>query len=283
MTAEKFMLNPFSDEPGARLYKTGDLVRYRADGNIEFLGRVDQQVKVRGFRIELGEIESMLRQHPAVREGVVLAREDVSGDKRLVAYVVPNNGRQTKTDETPGQASSTVAQPASLVGEMKGFLKQHLPEYMLPSIFVVLDALPLSPSGKVDRRALPAPDSARPDLERAYAAPRTPTEETLAAICAELLAIDQVGIYDNFFDLGGHSLLATQFISRLRDSFHVELALRSLFETPTVAELARKIDEALPSQPKDMDKIAEMLKRLDQLSEADVRTMLEATGHRQAE
>jgi acyl carrier protein len=193
-------------------------VRYRPDGNIEFLGRIDQQVKVRGFRIELGEIEAVLRQIPTLREGVVVA-----SDNRLIAYVVPNE------------------QPVPVVAELKGLLRQQLPEYMVPSIFVMLDGLPLSPSGKVDRRALPAPDGVRSDLDREYVAPRTPTEETLATLCAKLLGIGKVGVHDNFFDLGGHSLLATQFISRLRDALNVELPLRSLFEHPTIAELATAV------------------------------------------
>jgi len=231
LTAEKFIRNPFSDEPGERLYKTGDLVRYRADGNIEFLGRIDHQVKVRGFRIELGEIEAVLGQHPGVQDGVVVVREDVPGDKRLVAYVVP---AEPALSEAEGE-------PAPAVGELRNFLRKTLPEYMVPSAFVVLEALPLSPSGKVDRRALPAPEGIRPELEREYVAPRNETEEKLAAMCAELLGVDRVGVYDSFFDLGGHSLLATQFISRVRDAFQVELPLRSLFEHPTVDELAEEI------------------------------------------
>ena len=223
LTTDKFIPNPFSNEPEARLYKTGDLVRYRVDGNIEFLGRIDHQVKVRGFRIELGEIEAVLGQHPDVQNGVVVAREDIPGDKRLVAYVVPE-------DET-----------APSVEELRSFLRQTLPEYMVPSAFVTLEAMPLSPSGKVDRRALPAPEGIRPELEREYVAPRNETEEKLAAMCAELLGVDRVGVYDSFFDLGGHSLLATQFISRVRDAFQVELPLRSLFEHPTVDELAEEI------------------------------------------
>jgi amino acid adenylation domain-containing protein len=225
LTAEKFIPNPFSREPGARLYKSGDLARYLPDGKIEFLGRADDQVKVRGFRVEPGEVEAMLDQHPAVRQSVVLAREDVPGGKRLVAYVVPNQ-QQTPT-----------------LSNLRSFLKQKLPDYMVPSAFVLLDALPLTPNGKLDRAALPVPDQARPG-QGPFVAPRTPTEEVLAGIWAEVLGLEQLGIHDDFFELGGHSLLATQVISRLRASFLVELPLRCLFETPTVAGLARSVEQA---------------------------------------
>jgi amino acid adenylation domain-containing protein len=224
LTAERFTPHPFSQEPGARLYKTGDLARYLPDGHLEFLGRIDHQVKVRGFRIELGEIEAALGHHPAVQEAVVLVREDVPGDKRLVAYLVADQ------ELSPS--------------EWRGFLKGRLPEYMVPAAFVRLKSVPLTPNGKVDRRALPAPDRARPELERAYVAPRTPIEEKLSEIVAQLLRIERVGIEDNFFELGGHSLLATQFMSRLRNAFQVELPLRSIFEGPTVAELARAVEKA---------------------------------------
>jgi amino acid adenylation domain-containing protein len=222
LTAEKFIPDPFSAEPGARMYKTGDLARYLPDGNIEFLGRGDLQVKIRGFRIELGEIEAALGQHPAVRKTVVLARQDAPGEKRLVAYVV---------------AESTA-------DELRRFLKDKLPDHMVPAVFVLLDALPLLPNGKIDRRALPAPDRTRPELDKAFVAPRTPTEELLAEIWAQVLDIERVGIHDNFFDLGGHSLLATQTVSRVRDAFHVDIPLRRLFEVPTVAGLAESIEVA---------------------------------------
>ena len=218
LTAEKFIPNPFSEDPGSRLYKTGDLARYLADGNIEFLGRIDTQVKIRGFRIELGEIEAVLMQHRAVGEAVVIAREDARGDKTLVAYVVNHE------DVPPS--------------ELRSFLKGKLPEYMLPSAIVVLDRLPLSPNGKLDRKALPAPEYRS---EEAFVAPRTPNEQTLAAIWAEVLKLEKIGIHDNFFDLGGHSLLATQLISRIRDAFQIELPLRALFESPTVAGLSLAI------------------------------------------
>jgi amino acid adenylation domain-containing protein len=222
LTAEKFIPDPFSAEPGARMYKTGDLARYLPDGNIEFLGRGDHQVKIRGFRIELGEIEAALGQHPAVRKAVVLAREDAPGEKRLVAYVV---------------AESTA-------DELRRFLKDKLPDQMVPAVFVLLDTLPLLSNGKIDRRALPAPDRTRPELDKTFMAPRTPTEELLAEIWAQVLDLERVGILDNFFDLGGHSLLATQAVSRMRDAFQVDIPLRRLFEVPTVAGLAESIEAA---------------------------------------
>jgi amino acid adenylation domain-containing protein len=220
LTAEKFIPDPFSAEPGSRLYKTGDLARYLPDGNIEFLGRGDDQVKIRGFRIELGEIEAALGLHPTVRHVAVVAREDVPGEKRLVAYVV---------------AESTA-------DELRQFLKDKLPDHMAPAIFVLLDALPLLPNGKINRQALPAPDRTRPELDNAFMAPRTPTEELMAAIWAQVLNIERVGVHDNFFDLGGHSLLATQAVSRMREALQMEIPLRRLFELPTVAGLAESLE-----------------------------------------
>ncbi|MCL5996767.1 MAG: amino acid adenylation domain-containing protein [Chloroflexi bacterium] len=225
LTAEKFVPNPFSAAPGTRLYKTGDLVRYRPDGEIEFLGRLDNQVKIRGFRIELGEVEAVLGQHSAVREAVVTAPENDHGDKYLVAYIVP-----TQPDDAP------------VISELRAFLKPKLPEYMLPSMFVSLEALPLTPNGKVDRRALPEPN--REMEENEYVAPRTPTEEILAGIWAEVLGVERVGTTDDFFELGGHSLLATQIISRVRKAFQAEVPLRDLFETATVAGLAQRVGMA---------------------------------------
>ncbi|MEG4595033.1 amino acid adenylation domain-containing protein [Microcoleus sp. F8_C2] len=228
LTQEKFIPNPFSDEPNSRLYKTGDLARYLPDGNIEFIGRIDNQVKIRGFRIELGEIEAVLSQHPGVRETAVITKDFVAGDKQLVAYVVPQEeGSPTITD-------------------LRHFLKHKLPDYMVPGAFVVLEALPLTPNGKVDHRALPAPDW-RKELEESFVAPRTPIEEMLASIWGNILLIDSVGVHDNFFTLGGHSLLATQVISRVRDTISIELPLRSLFEAPTIVEFASRVEIALKS------------------------------------
>jgi len=230
LTEEKFIPNPFEDSKceisNAKLYKTGDLVRYLPDGNIEFLGRIDHQVKIRGNRIELGEIEAVLGQHPNVRDVVVVAREDVPGDKRLFSYVVPNQ-EQVSTPK-----------------EFRRFLKEKLPDFMMPSVFVLLDKLPRTPNGKVNRRSLPVPDKARPELEEALVAPRTPVEEVLVGIWSEVLGLDRVGVQDNFFELGGHSLLATQVISRLRDAFSVELYLYSLFEAPTITSLGERVEAA---------------------------------------
>ncbi len=224
--------NPKSFIQNRKLYKTGDLVRYLPDGNIEFLGRIDHQVKVRGNRIELGEIEAVLGQHPNVREVVVTAREDVPGDKRLFAYVVLND-------------SYSIQNPKSKIqNQLRRFLKNELPDYMIPSAFVLLDKLPRTPNGKVERRALPVPDQTRPELEETFVAPRTPIEEVLVGIWAEVLGLDRVGVQDNFFELGGHSLLATQVISRVRDAFSVELSLYSLFEAPTITSLAERIEAA---------------------------------------
>jgi amino acid adenylation domain-containing protein len=221
LTAEKFIPDPFSGEPGARLYRTGDLARYLPDENLEFLGRNDAQVKVRGFRIELGEIEASLSQHPEVREAVVVAREDGTGDARLVAYVV------AQRPNIPGH-------------EMRAYLKERLPEYMVPSAFVMLDKLPLTANGKVDRRALPAPGSARPALDRAYVAPRSMVEEVLAAVWAEVLRIERVGIEDNFFDLGGDSIRSVRVVALAKER-GLNFTVQELFRSQTIAQLAREL------------------------------------------
>jgi amino acid adenylation domain-containing protein len=224
LTAERFVPDPFGDEPGARLYRSGDLVRWLANGAIEFLGRSDHQVKVRGFRIEPGEIEAALTRHPEVSQAVVLVREAAPGDRRLVAYVVGAAG---------------AAPPARALREL---LAETLPAYMVPSEIVALGALPLTPSGKLDRRALPVPESgAEPS---GWAAPSTPAEELAAGIWEEVLGVERVGVHDNFFELGGHSLVAAQIAARLQDAFGVEVSLRAFFEAPTVAELALRIEAA---------------------------------------
>ncbi|WP_373528143.1 amino acid adenylation domain-containing protein [Nostoc sp.] len=236
LTQEKFILNPFEEAGGSRLYKTGDLARYLPDGNIEYIGRIDNQVKIRGFRIELGEIETVLSQHENVQASCVVAREDSPSNKRLVAYVVLHQ------DCTP------------TINELRHFLKAKLPEYMVPNAVVILESLPLTPNGKVDRRALPTPDLHSEQKDK-FVAPRTPVEEMLAQIWAQVLKVEQVGIYDNFFELGGHSLLATQLLSRIGNIFKVELPLRSLFAAATVAELTYLIGQLqqqklkLTSQP----------------------------------
>lgn len=223
-TAERFLPDPFSQVPGARLYRTGDLARYLPDGNIGYLGRIDQQVKVRGFRIELGEIQAALSDCANVREAVATVREDAAGDRRLVAYVVPGE------------------KPWPSVRELRESLKRGLPEYMIPSSFVLLERMPLTPNGKLDRRALPAPDRTRPDPEAAYVAARTSTEELLTTIWKEVLKVDRVGVLDNFFELGGHSLLATQVVSRIREALKLELPVRELFQCSTIADLAERVD-----------------------------------------
>ena len=231
LTAEQFVPNPFSQTQGARLYRTGDKVQYRADGRLQLLGRLDHQVKIRGYRIELGEIESVLRQHRDVREAVVLVRAQNSGDKWLVGYVT-------------AQAHCSPDSRA-----LRTFLKERLPDYMLPADFIWLDKLPMNSSGKLDRRALPLPDRVRPELGVALEAPGTDTEKSLAAIWMELLGIDGVGVRDNFFELGGHSLLATQVLARIQARLNVEVSLRVLFDNPTLAELARKIEQTQSKGP----------------------------------
>lgn len=222
LTAERFVPHPFSNDSNARLYKTGDLVRWLPDGSLEFLGRIDQQVKIRGFRVELGEIEAVLGGHPGVRECVVIARQDTSGGKRLVAYVV-------------GQ------QPAPAAGELRQFLHDRLPAYMLPAAFVFLESLPLSPNGKVDRSALAATDAARPDLKKEFVPPRNPTELRLAKIWEDVLGVQPVGVADKFFELGGHSLLAVRLLARIEKGFEKKLPLAAVFQFPTIEELAKVI------------------------------------------
>jgi len=256
LTAEKFISDPFSDVPGARLYKTGDLARYRPDGNIEFLGRIDHQVEIRGFRIELGEIEAVLMQYSAVREVVAVVREDIPGDKRIVAYVVPKAGLQPTTSE------------------LRRFLATKLPEYMIPSLFVIIDSLPLTINGKIDRRALPAPDGARPELEDFYVAPRTPIEQKLADIWGELLGLEQVGVHDNFFELGGDSLLATQAILHICNRFLTEIPLRTLFEFPTVAGIAHYLIQHYPHNESNAS-LSGVLADLEFLSEEEAERLLE--------
>ncbi|MBV9774031.1 MAG: amino acid adenylation domain-containing protein, partial [Gemmatimonadetes bacterium] len=246
LTAERFVPDPFArGAAGARLYRTGDRTRWLADGNLEFLGRIDHQVKIRGFRIETGEVEAVLAEHPGVREAFVMAREDAPGGARLVAYLTAEGA----------------ADPAP--GELRAHLAERLPEYMVPSAFVTLDALPLTSNGKVDRRALPAPDAA-PLTE--YVAPRTPTEERLAEIWAEVLGVERVGVHDHFFELGGHSLMATRVVARVREAPGVELPLRVVFEHPTLAGMAEWIDATLaragaeeaPEAPGVSDRIAQL-------------------------
>jgi amino acid adenylation domain-containing protein len=249
-TAESFIPDAFGATPGARLYRTGDLARYGPDGSIEVLGRIDHQVKIRGFRIELGEIEAALARNPDIKDAVVDVRQDATGDPQMVGYVVARR---------PGVPSKA---------ELKRFLKKHLPDYMIPSIWVPLEALPMASSGKVDRKSLPPPESVPTEPAEGHAGPRTATEEELAGMWAEVFGIERVGIHDNFFDLGGHSLKATQLISRIREAFVVELPLRSLFDSPTVAGLAALVEERLIAEESD-EELNRMLAELEGAEDED--------------
>ncbi|MFF1368751.1 amino acid adenylation domain-containing protein [Streptomyces virginiae] len=231
LTAERFLPDPDATVPGARRYRSGDSARRGADGDHEYLGRLDHQVKVRGYRIELGEIENALTRHPDVRDCVVIVDEDSVGEPRLVAYWVPGGAER---------ADSTT--------ELREHLGRTLPAYMLPNVFVALDRLPLSLNGKVDRRALPAPEAVRPDLGGAFEAAGTPVEKALAEIWADVLSVDRVGLDDDFFDLGGHSMLATQVVARSKEQFGVAMTLRIFFDLPTVRELAAALEELLAAQ-----------------------------------
>jgi amino acid adenylation domain-containing protein len=223
LTAQRFVADPFGDGDG-RLYRTGDLARRLDNGDLEYLGRIDDQVKIRGFRIELGEIETVLARHPLVSDAVVLARQDVGADKRLVAYVV--------ADGSPGE----------LTEQLKDHLRASLPEYMVPAHYLLLDAFPLTPNGKTDRKALPAPDYGRREEHQAYHAPRTPTQHTLTTIWAAALGVDSPGIEDDFFDMGGDSMMAAQIVTEMRSAFGVDLGMRHLFERSTIAGLAETVD-----------------------------------------
>ena len=259
LTAEMFIPDPFADQPGARLYKTGDLARYWPDGNIELLGRIDHQVKIRGFRIELGEIESVLSLHPAVGEAVCIVREDTPGDSRIAAYLVAN--------QNPPPSSS----------ELRSYLGERLPEYMVPSAFVMLDAVPLTPNGKVDRRALLEADQPGLTLGKKFIAPGTPTERIVARAWSETLGVDSVGSDDNFFELGGHSLTAVLLVARVCEAFKVNLPLRALFDAPTVAGLAQIIEQ-LQIDQLDPDQLLATLEGIGELSDDEVKVLLAADG-----
>ncbi|MEH2381360.1 MAG: amino acid adenylation domain-containing protein [Nostoc sp.] len=223
LTDQKFIPNPFSNDSNSRLYKTGDLAQYLPDGNIEFLGRIDDLVKIRGFRVELGEVEAVLSKHPQINQAVAKVFGESAREKYLVAYFVPSPGETVKVEQ------------------LRTFLTDQLPDYMIPSAFIEMESFPLTPNGKVNRRTLPEPTTSRPELGQTFVEPRTPTEEILAGIWRDVLGLEQVGIYDNFFDLGGHSLLATQVIALTRKAFGIELPILSLFESPAIAPLAQKI------------------------------------------
>ena len=255
LTAERFIAHPFSSDDSARLYNTGDLSRMLPDGTFECLGRNDSQVKVRGYRIELGEIESLLVMHTGIKEAAVIARRDEYQETNLFAYFVQNTA------------------DALNVSDLKAYLRESLPEYMVPAFFVEMDALPRTPNGKTDRNALPSVEGQRPSLEDTYQAPRTPTEQTIADVWAEVLQIEKVGILDNFFDLGGHSLQATRVIARLRDPLQYDVPLRLFFENPTIGELALAITELQASQETD-DDILQMIEELEDLTEEEVAALL---------
>ena len=243
LTAERFISHPFSADPNARLYKTGDIARYLADGQIVFMGRTDHQVKIRGYRIELDEIIAALNEHPAVQTSIVVAREDTPDDKRLVAYIVLIEG-------IPVTASS-----------LRETLAIHLPDYMLPTAFIPLETLPLTPNGKIDRAMLPPPDTTNTIRDDTFVAPSTPMEERVAPIVASLLNLEEIGVEDNFFMLGGHSLLGTQLIMRISDTFGVDLPLRALFDAPTVRELSDEIEQVI-------------LAKISNMSETDIQQLL---------
>ena len=228
LTVERFIQDPFSDEPNARLYKTGDLARKLSNGEIAYVGRIDDQIKMRGYRIEPIEIVAVLDRHPSIETSVLVAREDANSEKRLVAYVVLKNSGSPPSAEV-----------------LRRFLLNELPEYMVPGVFVILDALPLTERGKVDRNALPVPDAKNTLRDQPFTPPRTEVEQQLAAILCHLLELDQVSVHDNFFFLGGHSLLGTQLIAQIRGAFGVEIALRTLFDTPTIADLSSEIERLI--------------------------------------
>ena len=279
LTAERFIPNQFGEylsvdglpaEWMNKLYRTGDLVRYLPEGEIEFLGRIDDQVKVRGFRIEIGEIETVIQRHPLISECAVILRTrgtdqhrepDQEVDKQIAAYVVPVEGNE----------------PSS--SELFDHIRDYLPNYMVPAAIIFLENLPISPSGKIDRRALPEPEAIRPELEVAFVAPRTPVENDLARLWAEALDLEwkdgqsPIGVHDNFFELGGHSLLATQIISRVRETYQVDLPIRKVFETPTIGGLAEILSQSLldSAETEEMD---ELLRTLESMSDEEAFALL---------
>ncbi len=259
LTAEKFVPNPFSAEPGARLYKTGDIARYLPDGSIDYLGRIDRMVKVRGFRIELSEIESTLREHPAVREAIALAHEDQAGYKKLVAYLVLEHQNQLSSHQ------------------LREYLQENIPDYMIPSIFVFLDAFPLTVNGKIDHRALPQAAQLSDTTKETFVAPRNTIEEMLSTIWSQVLEIERISMDDNFFDLGGHSLLATRMFVQIHDFFQVDLSLRDLFEAPTIVSFARIITEK-QAQKADDELLDQILAELEQLSDEEARRDLKSNS-----
>lgn len=255
LTAAAFIPDPYGPKPGGRLYRTGDVARHDSDGVLEFMGRVDHQVKIRGHRIEMEEIEGALCELEVVQNAVVTVRERAGEDKRLVGYIIPRIG----------------SQPTSAT--LRAALSAHLPDHMIPTTFVLLERFPLTPNGKVDRRALPDIGQVPALMEAAHASPASPTEEHIIQIWKEVLAIDQLTVTDNFFDLGGHSLLAIQVVSRLNEVFKKEFSVAALFESPTIAKLATLIDSQ--STDGQQDAIGQVVDELEGLSEAEVAALLE--------
>ncbi|MCP5063167.1 MAG: AMP-binding protein, partial [Ignavibacteriae bacterium] len=264
LSAEKFLPNPFSSKPGDKIYKSGDLVKYLPSGDIEFLGRVDNQVKLRGFRIELDEIESVISSYVQVNEALVMVREDSPGLKQLVTYMV--SSKNVSID----------------LAELRTFLRSKLPEYMVPVSYIILEEFPLTPSKKIDLKALPIPDSSHKTVKAEYVQPRNETEKIISEIGKELLGIDRMGIYDNFFELGGHSLLATQFISKIQDEFKVEIPLRKLFENPTINDIGNimenlseiKIKDDIIIKGESEPSITDLLSEITNISDDEVIELL---------
>jgi amino acid adenylation domain-containing protein len=255
-TAARFVPNPYSGVPGSRLYRTGDQGRWFPDGSLEFLGRLDHQVKIRGFRVELGEIEAAIVQYAGVRECIVVAREDQIGDRKIVAYIAGD------------------AELAQLGGQLRADAQRRLPEYMVPANFVFLESFPLTPQGKIDRAALPVPNQERPSSENSFVAPRTPVEMSLAAIWQDILGVQRVGAYDSFFDLGGHSLSLIQLSARIRTAFEVEVPIRVLFDSPTLAGMTVAI-AAAGIENENAAEMSQVIDELAQMSPEDIRALLQ--------
>jgi hypothetical protein len=253
-TAAAFIEDPAAPEAGGRLYRTGDRARFLPGGTIEFLGRIDEQVKIRGYRVEPGEVELTLTRHPAIKQAAVVARDDGHGESRLVAYLV--------------------ASPPPATDELRAFLTESLPEFMVPSTFAMVDELPLTPSGKIDRQALPDPGAGEQAESAGYVAPETPLEKTIAAIWSTVLGVDQIGVDDDFFALGGHSLLATQVVARVRSDFAVDLPLHSLFMSPTVRSLSAEIMQMMGDH--EDAETAKLLAQLEGLSDEEADRLLQA-------
>ncbi|EJW15202.1 acyl-CoA synthetase [Paenibacillus alvei DSM 29] len=263
LNRERFVLDPFSNDPDARMYKSGDLARIRHNGELEYLGRADDQVKIRGFRIESGEIEAALKVHPSVREAVVIAVDDPHGDKRLIAYV--------ETDQS-----------GDIVPALREHLESRLPAFMIPSLFMRLQSMPLTHNGKIDRDSLPQPGYERTDLQPTYVAPRNPAEMKMAAIWEEVLGIKEVGVEDNFFELGGHSLLATRLLSRIREVFQTELPLYALFDLPTVAGLTSKLEDmGITGMDLNPVLLSELLTELENLPEEEREAVMRELPHKE--